>query len=131
MLCFSNSHCRRLLERPRERISANPHAQHRWGYDADVRTVGTTNIYGDRTIFPFHELLHLMDADAPEMVELLQRQRANCAAMHRLAKMDLPLRGEMRCEVCQITLTATPEVKMHLYSRLHVDREKFVGYVDE
>lgn len=85
-------------------------------------------MYGDRTIFPFHELLHLAAADAPVAVQLTVEQRENCAELRRVARLDLPMRQPLLCQVCQIRLSSAPEVKMHLYSRLHVDREKCIGF---
>lgn len=121
-----------MLERPRERISAPPtNQQHRWGYAADVTTISTTNLYGDRSIFPFHQQLSLTDPQAPQNQQRVLRQRENCADLHRVARLNLSMAQPIVCALCQITLSSSPEVKMHLFSRLHVDREKHIGYVDE
>lgn len=121
---MSHTACR-LLERRRERIGANSASgEQRWGYEPDVKRIAATNVYGDRTIFPFHEMLCLAEPDE----QLAEQQRANCADLHRLARLDLSMRQPLLCEVCQILLSSAPEVKLHLYSRLHVDREKLVGF---
>lgn len=125
-------HFGRLLERSRDRISAPPtNTVHRWGHDADIETIVTTKLYGDRTIFPFHELLRLTDPQTPENQQQVLRQRNNCAELHRVARLDLSLAQPIACALCQILLSSAPEVQMHLFSRLHVDREKYVGFLKE
>lgn len=118
----------RLLERQRERIGAGVPTKHCWGYESDVQLLGTQNIYGDRTIFPFHDRLQLGDADAERTQRLLTRQRENCTQLHWVARNDLAMRSPLQCELCQILLSRAPEVRMHLFSRLHMDRERAIGF---
>lgn len=121
----------RLLERQRDRISAVPNAAHNWSHDTDVQASGTKNVYGDRAIFSFHDRLNMNETGAPAHQQLVLQQRERCALLHRTARLDLSMREPLMCTVCQIALSSAPEVKMHLYSRLHVDREKYIGYVNE
>ncbi|XP_050083849.1 probable ATP-dependent RNA helicase spindle-E [Anopheles aquasalis] len=88
------------------------------------RAVDTTTVY-DSPLFPLHPPLTLQ----PVKTNRLEFLQTHCAELHRLAHLSIKLpNGGITCKLCDVTLESQHGIRIHLYSKLHRDREHQIGY---
>ncbi|XP_058458626.1 probable ATP-dependent RNA helicase spindle-E [Malaya genurostris] len=82
------------------------------------------NIYNN-AIYPLHEPLNLLPVSAKQ-IDFLKR---HCRELHRLGLTDVQLpRHGITCQMCNTVLETLPQLRIHLYSKLHRDRESQIKF---
>lgn len=82
------------------------------------------NIY-DNAIFPLLPPLNLLPVSAKQL-DFLKR---HCRELHKLALTDVNLpRHGITCQLCNTILETLPQLRIHLYSKLHRDRESQIKF---
>lgn len=85
---------------------------------------GDFNIY-DNAIFPLLEPLNLLPVSAKQIDYL----KKHCRELHKLALTDVNLpRHGITCQMCNNILETLPQLRIHLYSKLHRDRESQIKF---
>ncbi|XP_055594148.1 probable ATP-dependent RNA helicase spindle-E isoform X2 [Uranotaenia lowii] len=82
------------------------------------------NVY-ENAIFPLIDPLNL----APVSARRLDFLKRHCRELHKLALTDvnLPKHG-ITCQLCNTVLETLPQLRIHLYSKLHRDRESQIKF---
>lgn len=82
------------------------------------------NIY-DNAIYPLLPPLGLLPVSAKQL-DFLKR---HCRELHKLALTDVNLpRHGITCQMCNTILETLPQLRIHLYSKLHRDRESQIKF---
>ncbi|XP_065082926.1 probable ATP-dependent RNA helicase spindle-E [Ochlerotatus camptorhynchus] len=82
------------------------------------------NIY-DNAIFPLLPPLNLLPVSAKQLDFL----KKHCRELHKLALTDVNLpRHGISCQMCNTILETLPQLRIHLYSKLHRDRESQIKF---
>ncbi|KAL5273653.1 TDRD9 family protein [Megaselia abdita] len=113
----------KLLEKPRKfteitrSINDNEWDPHLYQNKKDV--LETDNVYQDRSIFPVHRINALYCESKMEAHELT----LHCEALHTCRKNDYLDTTIKCCKLCDEPLESIVELRIHLLSQLHRDRE--------
>lgn len=95
------------------------------GSSSSKKMKGEHNIYDTNAIFPLLEPLNLCPVGAEKIEELKQ----HCRELHKLALTDVQLpRNGITCNLCNNVLETLPQLRIHLYSKLHRDRQSQIKY---
>ncbi|XP_058062573.1 probable ATP-dependent RNA helicase spindle-E [Anopheles bellator] len=82
------------------------------------------NIY-EKALYPLHPKLDLRPIKS-DRIDFLQR---HCQELHELVQTTVSLpNGGVTCKLCNVSLQSLPVVRIHLYSKLHRDREAQIGF---
>ncbi|XP_052863697.1 probable ATP-dependent RNA helicase spindle-E [Anopheles cruzii] len=82
------------------------------------------NIY-EKALYPLHPQLNLRPIKS-NRIEFLQR---HCQELRELVQTSVSLpNGGVSCKLCNVSLQLLPVVRIHLYSKLHRDREAQIGF---
>ncbi|XP_055626339.1 probable ATP-dependent RNA helicase spindle-E [Toxorhynchites rutilus septentrionalis] len=88
------------------------------------KTSGDFNIYSN-AIFPLLKPLNLLPVNASQ----IDRLKKHCRELHKLALTDIHLpRDGITCRMCNTILETLPQLRIHLYSKLHRDRESQIRF---
>ncbi|XP_034664605.1 probable ATP-dependent RNA helicase spindle-E [Drosophila subobscura] len=80
--------------------------------------------YGKRSIFPTHQtILELRNETNDTIVPLIE----NCKELHNYRNFEGTF-DPMTCRLCKQSLETVPELRMHLLTQLHLDREQQIGF---
>ncbi|EDW66733.1 probable ATP-dependent RNA helicase spindle-E [Drosophila virilis] len=79
--------------------------------------------YGKRAIFPMHSSYDLENDNLSNLLEL----QANCKQLYDWRNFEGNLQTQV-CRLCNESLESVAELRLHLLTQLHRDREKQVGY---
>ncbi|XP_017954934.1 probable ATP-dependent RNA helicase spindle-E [Drosophila navojoa] len=79
--------------------------------------------YGKRAIFPLHSSY---DLESENMANLLSLQ-ANCKELYSWRNFEGTMQP-IKCRLCNDVLESVVELRLHLLTQLHRDREKQVGW---
>ncbi|KAH8288798.1 hypothetical protein KR054_009748 [Drosophila jambulina] len=82
--------------------------------------------FGKRSIFPMHTIPELQE----ERIDSVMMLVSNCEELHNWRTFD-GLFNPITCKLCNQLLESVPQLRMHLLTQLHRDREKQIGYRDE
>ncbi|XP_055384477.1 probable ATP-dependent RNA helicase spindle-E [Condylostylus longicornis] len=91
----------------------------------DMRAI--KNIYMDRSIFPLHDHMRLYN----EPYQHVENLRKNCKLLHEYKRIytNATISGNnIRCELCGQNLNDIMQLRIHLLSKLHKDREKQIDF---
>lgn len=124
----------KILEHERKFLDMR-HAPNDYGWRCDLNLTagsssskkmkGTFNIYDTNAIFPLLEPLNLLPVSANQLSFL----KKHCHELHKLAHTDVQLpRHGITCQLCNNILETLPQLRIHLYSKLHRDRESQIKY---
>ncbi|XP_067635728.1 probable ATP-dependent RNA helicase spindle-E [Eurosta solidaginis] len=80
--------------------------------------IETEPIYGHRSLFPLHTALRLYD----EKFDRIHALGVHCQELHRLRQFDGAIQP-LTCQLCNQTLENIVQLRIHLLSQLHRDRE--------
>ncbi|KAG4078989.1 hypothetical protein HA402_001644 [Bradysia odoriphaga] len=116
-----------LLERERPLMGLPYDFDIGWSMFSPDEAIHANDVFGTKAIFPLHNILSLAAADSPDRLSQLHRLIENNKEMHRLAKTDVSLRRPVKCMLCHLDMESVSEIKIHLYSRLHTEREKKIS----
>ncbi|XP_054743401.1 probable ATP-dependent RNA helicase spindle-E [Anastrepha obliqua] len=86
-------------------------------YDPE-EVIETEPIYGKRSIFPLHAALKLYD----EKFDRIHALGVHCQELHRLRQFDGSIQP-ITCQLCNQSLENIVQLRIHLLSQLHRDRE--------
>uniref|UniRef100_A0A1A9UIK5 Probable ATP-dependent RNA helicase spindle-E n=1 Tax=Glossina austeni TaxID=7395 RepID=A0A1A9UIK5_GLOAU len=84
----------------------------------------SVNVFGDRSIFPMHSVLRL-EHDKPKLIHDLL---LHCEELHNLRQLDSVRNISTTCRLCNQHLNSASELRMHLLSQLHCDREEEIHF---
>ncbi|XP_058836204.1 probable ATP-dependent RNA helicase spindle-E [Topomyia yanbarensis] len=122
----------KILEAERKFLDVR-HAPNDYAWKTDLNASGGSsskrrkddlNIYKN-AIFPLHEPLNLLPVSAKQ-IDFLKR---HCRELHKLALTDVHLpRHGITCQMCNTILETLPQLRIHLYSKLHRDRESQIKF---
>ncbi|EDV49067.1 probable ATP-dependent RNA helicase spindle-E [Drosophila erecta] len=82
--------------------------------------------FGKRAIFPMHSLTELQEEDMGRLMHL----RENCSMLHKWRNFEGTL-PHMTCKLCNQLLESVPQLRLHLLTVLHRDREKQIDYCNQ
>ncbi|KAG4067051.1 hypothetical protein HA402_000042 [Bradysia odoriphaga] len=108
--------------RPLMGISYNPDM--RWSKYHPDDLIRAKIVFPKTAIFPAHNILSLAAADSPDRLYYHHDLVENNKELHRTSKSDVALRRPVMCRLCHLELDTVSDLKIHLYSRLHSEREK-------
>ncbi|XP_020818501.1 probable ATP-dependent RNA helicase spindle-E [Drosophila serrata] len=115
----------RLINKDRSYIEVHSsNADYLWEKLEDVEPQAEP--FGKRSIFPMHAIPELQEERTDSVMMLL----SNCEELHSWRTFDGVL-NSMTCKLCNQLLESVPQLRMHLLTQLHRDREKQIGYRDE
>ncbi|EDW81074.1 uncharacterized protein Dwil_GK11214 [Drosophila willistoni] len=81
--------------------------------------------YGKRAIFPMHTIPELQNEDTTARLVLQE----NCKRLYSWRTFDGVLQP-LDCKLCNQRLETVSQLRLHLLSQLHRDREKQIGFQD-
>ncbi|XP_033162467.1 probable ATP-dependent RNA helicase spindle-E [Drosophila mauritiana] len=115
----------RLLCKDRRYIERNmSNADFEWETHPDLPPPNEP--FGKRAIFPMHSLTELQEEDTGRLVQL----RENCSMLHKWRNFEGTL-PHMTCKLCNQWLESVPQLRLHLLTILHRDREKQIDYCNQ
>ncbi|EDW97399.1 probable ATP-dependent RNA helicase spindle-E [Drosophila yakuba] len=82
--------------------------------------------FGKRAIFPMHSLTELKEDDMGRLMNL----RENCSMLHKWRNFEGTL-PHMTCKLCNQLLESVPQLRLHLLTILHRDREKQIDFCNQ
>ncbi|XP_017031541.1 probable ATP-dependent RNA helicase spindle-E [Drosophila kikkawai] len=82
--------------------------------------------FGKRSIFPMHAIPELQEEPTDSVTMLV----SNCEELHNWRTYQGVLKP-VTCKLCNQQLESVPQLRMHLLTQLHRDRERQIGYRDE
>ncbi|KAI9579641.1 hypothetical protein GQX74_000429 [Glossina fuscipes] len=113
----------KLLKKNRKYIGTNGNAScNIWKRSNDDEVFENVNVFGDRSIFPMHSVLRLK-RDKPELIHDLL---LHCEELHNLRQLDSV--RNITCRLCNQHLNNASELRIHLLSQLHCDREQEIHF---
>uniref|UniRef100_A0A1B0AZQ3 Probable ATP-dependent RNA helicase spindle-E n=1 Tax=Glossina palpalis gambiensis TaxID=67801 RepID=A0A1B0AZQ3_9MUSC len=113
----------KLLKKNRKYIGTNGNAScNIWKRSNDDEVFENVNVFGDRSIFPMHSVLRLK-RDKPELIHDLL---LHCEELHNLRQLDSV--RNITCRLCNQHLNNASELRIHLLSQLHCDREEEIHF---
>ncbi|XP_055533952.1 probable ATP-dependent RNA helicase spindle-E [Wyeomyia smithii] len=122
----------KILEAERKFLDVR-HAPNDYAWKLDVNAVSSSsskkrkddlNIYNN-AIYPLHEPLNLLPVNARQ----IEQMKKHCRELHKLALTDIHLpRHGVTCMMCNTVLESLPQLRIHLYSKLHRDRESQIKF---
>lgn len=115
----------KLLEKKRKYIEVHHDTHdHIWNEIDSNDILESNNIYGWNAIFPFHTGMRLYN-ESSEQIDTLRR---HCKELHEYRKTNIPLPQFIKCQLCDQCLETCAQLRIHLLSQLHRDREYQIGY---
>ncbi|ALC40893.1 spn-E [Drosophila busckii] len=112
----------RLLNKNRRFIERHvSHSDYKWKDMSDLEP--PSEPYGKRTIFPMHCSYDLEDEKMGTLLSL----QSNCKELYNWRNFDGAMQP-LRCMLCNEMLENVTELRLHLLTILHLDREKQIGY---
>ncbi|XP_031619138.1 probable ATP-dependent RNA helicase spindle-E [Contarinia nasturtii] len=96
---------------------------HEWKEYAESDFKESNNIYGLKSIFPLHGLPRLMTLDTT----MKKRLKIHCT---ELRKMTMTMPRAVICQLCATDIDNVTMLRAHLMTRLHIEREKQIGFVN-
>ncbi|KAL9890727.1 putative ATP-dependent RNA helicase spindle-E [Glossina fuscipes fuscipes] len=113
----------KLLKKNRKYIGTNGNAScNIWKRSNDDEVFENVNVFGDRSIFPMHSVLRLK-RDKPELIHDLL---LHCEELHNLRQLDSV--RNITCRLCNQHLNNASELRIHLLTQLHCDREQEIHF---
>ncbi|XP_017141347.1 probable ATP-dependent RNA helicase spindle-E [Drosophila miranda] len=112
-----------LLSKNRNFIECNPNSNDYEWQDMEVTGGPESQPYGKRSIFPMHTIPELHGENMDTVLDLI----ANCKEMYDYRNFEGSF-DPMTCRLCKKYLESVGELRLHLLTQLHLDREKEVGY---
>ncbi|XP_022219578.1 probable ATP-dependent RNA helicase spindle-E [Drosophila obscura] len=113
----------RLLNKNRSFIESSSHnSDYEWLKMEEPR-VPDCQPYGKRSIFPMHTIPELREESMGSIVPLIE----NCKELYNYRNFEGTF-DPMTCRLCKQLLETVPELRMHLLTQLHLDREEQVGF---
>ncbi|KAM7362904.1 tudor domain containing 9 protein spindle E [Cochliomyia hominivorax] len=94
-----------------------------WQYHEPSEILETVCILGERTIFPMLSALRLYD----EKYDRTQALLRHCAELHKLRQFDGSIQP-VTCLLCNQLLENVAQIRIHLLSQLHRDREQQIHF---
>ncbi|XP_017053534.1 probable ATP-dependent RNA helicase spindle-E [Drosophila ficusphila] len=79
--------------------------------------------YGKRSIFPMHTVPELQEEDMSNLMQLVE----NCKMLYEWRNFAGVLQP-LTCKLCNHRLESVPQLRMHLLTQLHRDREKQIDF---
>ncbi|XP_011209559.2 probable ATP-dependent RNA helicase spindle-E [Bactrocera dorsalis] len=114
----------RLLNRNRKYIETHVDSHDNVWQPYDVEDlIETEPIYGHRSLFPMHSALKLYD----EKFDRIHSLGVHCQELHRLCQFDGPIQT-LTCQLCNQNLENIVQLRIHLLSQLHRDREHQIRF---
>ncbi|KAH8383191.1 hypothetical protein KR009_007200 [Drosophila setifemur] len=86
----------------------------------------TAEPFGKRAIFPLHVVPELMEENMGTLLSL----EASCRQLYSWRNFDGVFKP-MNCKLCNEMLESVPELRLHLLTQLHRDREKQIGFYNK
>nr|XP_016995353.2 probable ATP-dependent RNA helicase spindle-E [Drosophila takahashii] len=112
----------RLLSKDRSYIEVNSsNSDYEWEKTDDVPKQAEP--FGKRAIFPMHSITELQEEDMGHLLQLVE----NCNKLYEWRNFEGVL-APMTCKLCNQLLESVPQLRMHLLTQLHRDREKQIDY---
>lgn len=132
----------KLLEKNRKSVEVIHNSNdHKWNKMDPNDVIDSADMYGKDAIFPHHWSLRL-ESETSKHTKSLQK---HCEELRSLAKLyvfslihlfyfltyiffyfnyrEIKIQP-LKCKLCDIVLESIPEIRMHLYTKLHIDREE-------
>ncbi|XP_052835812.1 probable ATP-dependent RNA helicase spindle-E [Drosophila gunungcola] len=82
--------------------------------------------FGKRAIFPMHSVPELQEENVGHVLQLVQ----SCNELYKWRNFQ-GVFAPMTCKLCNQSLESVPQLRMHLLTQLHRDREKQIDYRKE
>ncbi|XP_016969045.1 probable ATP-dependent RNA helicase spindle-E [Drosophila rhopaloa] len=115
----------RLLSKDRSYIEINSsNSDYIWDKTEDLPNVSEP--FGKRAIFPMHFIPELREEDFGHVLKLVE----NCKKLYEWRNFE-GVFAPMTCKLCNQLLESVPQLRMHLLTQLHRDREKQIDYRKE
>uniref|UniRef100_A0A1B0CH42 C2H2-type domain-containing protein n=1 Tax=Lutzomyia longipalpis TaxID=7200 RepID=A0A1B0CH42_LUTLO len=83
------------------------------------------DVYNGASIFPF---LTSVKLDVNTKSEEGGRLKKNCQDLYTIAGINRLERGGIKCQLCDTYLNDISQVRLHLFTKLHRDREKEIKF---
>ncbi|XP_037027912.1 probable ATP-dependent RNA helicase spindle-E [Bradysia coprophila] len=113
-----------LLEKQRPLMGISYNSDMRWSKYHPNDLIRAKSVFPLTAIFPTHNILSLAAADSPDRLYYHHDLVENNKELHQTSKSDVALRRPVNCRLCLMELDTVADLKIHLYSRLHSEREK-------
>ncbi|KAI8129774.1 putative ATP-dependent RNA helicase spindle-E [Lucilia cuprina] len=114
----------RLLSKNRKYIETHcDENDNVWQYHEPTEILETVCILGERTIFPMLSALRLYD----EKYDRIQALLRHCSELHKLRQFDGSIQP-VTCLLCNQPLENVAQLRIHLISQLHRDREQQIHF---
>ncbi|KAH8363289.1 hypothetical protein KR084_007780 [Drosophila pseudotakahashii] len=112
----------RLLSKDRSYIEVNSsNSDYEW--DKTDYVPKQAEPFGKRAIFPMHSITELQEEDIGHLLQMVE----NCNKLYEWRNFEGVL-APMTCKLCNQLLESVPQLRMHLLTQLHRDREKQIDY---
>ncbi|KAH8236403.1 hypothetical protein KR026_000850 [Drosophila bipectinata] len=115
----------RLLSKDRSYIELNA-SNSDFTWEKVERIEPQPEPFGKRSIFPMHVIPELMEEDIGTRLFLIE----NCKKLYKWRNLEGAM-DVLNCKLCNMTLETTPQLRLHLLTQLHRDREKQIGFKHE
>lgn len=113
----------RLLTEQREPL-APEFEPLQWNEFNSNEMIKAKKVFIDRAVFPQHDTLKLYPKEETNLLKL----RENCEEIHCFARGLSATTGITKCQLCSMEFHDIRELQTHLMSRLHLIREKEIGF---
>nr|B3M383.1 RecName: Full=Probable ATP-dependent RNA helicase spindle-E; AltName: Full=Homeless [Drosophila ananassae] len=115
----------RLLSKDRSYIELNA-SNSDFNWEKEDRIEPQPEPFGKRCIFPMHVIPELLEEDIGRRLYLID----NCKKLYKWRNFEGAL-DILNCKLCNMSLETTPQLRLHLLTQLHRDREKQIGFKNE
>lgn len=116
----------KLLEKTRRSVEVIHSANdHKWNKMDPQDVIDSNDMYGPSAIFTHHRTVRLENEDLKHR----QALRKHCLELRSLSNLDMKIQP-LKCKLCDTNLETIPEIRMHLHTKLHRDREEQVQHLN-
>ncbi|XP_037954577.1 probable ATP-dependent RNA helicase spindle-E [Teleopsis dalmanni] len=114
----------RLLNKNRDYIETQKNfSDNEWQKFDDADLLSVNDVYGHRTIFPMHSILNL----CTEKFESMHALGLHCKELYEQSNFGGYI-NPITCRLCNQLLENINQLRLHLLSQLHLDREKQINF---